>query len=129
MASTIRCINPTKLQLLSAFNSLGHLATQTYYNPSLFKTNAPPTVVYDILKYFKWQEVAGKEEAKYSGNVKEGSVGRLILQKPIKHEPSFNHELQNLRNSLNKLKRKYLPNPEPNWGPKARATGGKPEDK
>lgn len=41
IASTLKVGNPKKTQLIAAFNSLGYLITQTYYDPKLFKTNAP----------------------------------------------------------------------------------------
>jgi tRNA (guanine26-N2/guanine27-N2)-dimethyltransferase len=53
IASTLKIHNPRKGQLFAAFNSLGYLLRQTYYDSKLFKTNAPPEVIYDIFKAWK----------------------------------------------------------------------------
>ena len=37
-----------------AINQYGYKAVQTYYNSKLWKTNAPPEVLYDIFKSYKW---------------------------------------------------------------------------
>ena len=52
IASSLKCQNPTKNQLFTAFKSLDYEVTQTYYNPKLYKTNAPPDVVYDVFKAY-----------------------------------------------------------------------------
>ena len=48
-----------------------------------------------------------------------------VLSAPIVHKPNFNVEdvSQSLKNK--KMLRKYFTPTEPNWGPKARATGTK----
>jgi len=40
-------------------------------------------------------------------------------------EPSFIYEEPKDKEDKKGKKKKYLPNPQPNWGPKARATGNK----
>jgi hypothetical protein len=37
-----------------AINQYGYKAVQTYYNSKLWKTNAPPEILYDIFKAYKW---------------------------------------------------------------------------
>jgi len=41
--------------MMAGFRSLDFTLTQTYYDPNLWKTNAPPEAVYDIFKQFKWE--------------------------------------------------------------------------
>ena len=53
ISSTFKVANPRKGQLVAAFNSLDYMLTQTYYEAKLFKTNAPPDVIYDIFKQWK----------------------------------------------------------------------------
>lgn len=48
--SELKVHNPKKSQLIAAFRSVDYMAVQTYYSPKLYKTNAPPEVVYDIFK-------------------------------------------------------------------------------
>ena len=57
-------ILPKNNQLKAGFVSLGYKLVQTYYNHTLFKTDAPPEVMYDILKawvIFFSSFVLGKE--------------------------------------------------------------------
>ena len=53
ICSNLKVVNPTKAQVIAAFRSLDYMVNQTYYSPTLWKTNAPPEVVYDIFKQFK----------------------------------------------------------------------------
>lgn len=78
IVSTFKVSNPRKNQLMAAFNSLGYLITQTYYEPKLFKTNAPPEVVYDIFKAWK-HEVYGGDREKLLRNLQENSLAWRLL--------------------------------------------------
>ena len=82
VASTFKVGNPRKTQLLAAFNSLGYLLTQTYYDPKLFKTNAPPEVIYDIFRAWKHKSVGG-DKSKLFKNVSETSLSHRLLQKDV----------------------------------------------
>ena len=62
-----------------ALESVGYKMVQSYYDPNLFKTNAPASVIYDILKQYKKENY--KEE--YLKNVKEGTYKYNILKKDI----------------------------------------------
>jgi tRNA (guanine26-N2/guanine27-N2)-dimethyltransferase len=55
IASSLKSMNPGKAQFMYAMNQLGYKAVQTYYSSKLWKTNAPPHVLYDIFKVFKTQ--------------------------------------------------------------------------
>jgi hypothetical protein len=85
VASTLKVANPRKNQLLAAFNSIGHLLVQTYYDPKLFKTTATPDQVYDIFK--QW-----KKESGGSQKLPETSLGGRILQKEPLVKPIFDEE-------------------------------------
>lgn len=65
------------------------------------------------------------DKAEYLKNIHEQSNFHTCLSKEIKFKPDFNTE------NLEKSKKlgKYFVAPEPNWGPKARATGKKQEEK
>lgn len=85
---------------------------QSYYDPNLFKTDCPPATLYDIFKKYKRENYGDN----FMKNVKEESYKHKILSKEIKCNPTF-VELKDT--SANKMK--FLPNPTPNWGPKAKA--------
>jgi tRNA (guanine26-N2/guanine27-N2)-dimethyltransferase len=50
ITSALKVENLKKSKLIAAFRSLDYMITQSYYDPKLFKTNAPPEVIYDIFK-------------------------------------------------------------------------------
>lgn len=55
----------------------------------MWKTNAPPDVVYDIFKSYKLH--VGEEED-YMKGVTESSRAYKILSRPIQHKPNFKPE-------------------------------------
>eukprot|EP00347_Sterkiella_histriomuscorum_P008091 403346405 len=125
IASSLKSQNPKKNELFTAFKSLGYNLTQTYYEPKLYKTNAPPEVIYDIFKAFKTQDVKNDQQQLFK-NIHLSSFAHRILSAPIKHQPNFVEEIvegQEPKDKKKVGKKRYLPNPQPNWGPKARATG------
>ena len=87
VASNLRATNPSKKQVYSAFSSLGYKLCQTYYSGDLWKTDAPPEVIYDIFK--KWKEETTPDT--YLTNVPEGNPARIILNKPRQVEADFNY--------------------------------------
>lgn len=91
IAGTFKVQNPRKGQLLAAFQSLGYMLTQTYYEPKLFKTNAPPEVIYDIFRAWKAQ-VYDNDKEKIMKNISETSVAYRILQREVQVKPSFDEE-------------------------------------
>lgn len=124
ISSNLKVENPTKQQILAGFKSLGYKITQTYYEAFLWKTNAPPAVVYDVFKTFKAQR-EGESDNVFK-NCKEGSIAHKILSLPVVHKPDFEFKEEVVENKQ-KLLRKYFTPTEPNWGPKPRATGAKRE--
>ena len=50
ICSSIKSSNPGKGGFTYALSQLGYKAVQTYYAPRLWKTDAPPEVIYDIVK-------------------------------------------------------------------------------
>jgi hypothetical protein len=84
---------------------------QTYYDPNLVRTDCPPAILYQLMCSYK-KEVC---EQQYFQNVEENDISHKILSKEIKIKPKF-YELENTNKNI-----KFLENPLPNWGPKARA--------
>jgi tRNA (guanine26-N2/guanine27-N2)-dimethyltransferase len=95
-----------------ALNSLGYKLVQSYYDPNLFKTDAPTNVLYDILKQYKKEN--SKNEDEYYKNIDKNSYKYKILSKEIKYKPNFIQSQK--KNNI-----KYPENPFPNWGPKGKA--------
>ena len=111
----------------AAFASLGHRICQTYYNGELWKTDAPPEVIYDIFKQWKQE----KTPEQYLSNVAKTSPAHVILEKPRAKDADFDFVLPKSEGQdepkagTKRLLRKYFTASEPNWGPKPRATGAK----
>ena len=84
---------------------------QSYYDPNLFKTDCPPQKIYQLFQCYK---KTNYEEKDYLKNVNEKSYSYKILTKQIGIQPKF-YEVETVRNIP-----RYLPNPFPNWGPKAK---------
>ena len=53
VCSHVKVECPKKKEIHTAFQSLGYKLAQTYYDPKLFKTDAPPEAIYDIFKSYK----------------------------------------------------------------------------
>ena len=115
--SEIKWQSISRKATFSAFKSLNYELVQTYYKPQLYKTNAPPSVVYDIFKSWKQKSLEGKDKKitdKWSG------VALNIWTKPIEAIPDFEYQPEVIDQLLKGSKVKYNNNP-PNWGPGIRA--------
>lgn len=128
ICSHLKAECPRKNEIEHAFKSVGHSLTQTYYDPKLFKTTAPPETIYDIFKSFK-KQTAETEEG-YMRGAKEGNLAYRFLSKEIKVKPrilvgdELKEELKGKKRE-EKQKHKFYKVTEANWGPKPRATGNK----
>ena len=101
-----------------AIENLGYKLAQSYYDPNLFKTDAPVDVIYDIMKQYKQENY--KDD--YYKNVDDKTYKYKILSKEIKVKTKF------IETTSKNNKNKYPLNP-PNWGPKGRAKEIKIKDK
>lgn len=50
ICGTMKVESPPKMKLIAGFKSLNYEACQTFYNSSLWKTDAPPEVIYDLFR-------------------------------------------------------------------------------
>jgi len=50
ICSSVKSPNPGKSQFAYAMSQLGYKCVQTYYSPKLWKTDAPPDAIYDVVK-------------------------------------------------------------------------------
>mmetsp|Transcript_38634 Transcript_38634/g.58798 ORF Transcript_38634/g.58798 Transcript_38634/m.58798 type:complete len:106 (+) Transcript_38634:1218-1535(+) len=55
LCSSLKMPNPDKREFIYGLQQLGHKAVQTYYSPEKWKIDAPPSVIYDVLKEYKKQ--------------------------------------------------------------------------
>ncbi|CDW84572.1 -dimethylguanosine trna methyltransferase family protein [Stylonychia lemnae] len=126
ISSSLKMQNPKKNELFNAFRSVGSKLTQTYYDPRQYKTDASPEVIYDIYRAFKMKECNGDQD-KIFRNINQLGFAHRILSQQAKIIPNLNGDpIDGVEKETKKnKKKKYLPNPQPHWGPAARATGNK----
>lgn len=99
-------------QFRGTLKSLGYRVSHFHREPEAIKTDAPNEVVYDLMRLWA-QEHPPKTNP--LPEVLKKSVG---LKRPVEWK------VEESEQRANKVAR-FLPNPEPNWGPKARAKGTK----
>ena len=106
--------------IFAAVQSCGYDVSNAAANPNSLKTDAPPGVVWDIMR--RWVEkypLSGKRRKETN------TVGHRILSKKATIECSFDGaaKMKSMRTNAHSGIVRYQANPEPNWGPKSRATG------
>jgi len=112
---------PKNTVFLSALLNAGYKISQTHASPIGFKTNAPSSFIWDMMRAYTAQNPPKHPP---TGN----QPGAHILAKPATAQVDFT---PNKEAKFSTEVAKFLPNPEENWGPKARAIGNvaKPEKK
>ncbi|KAK3139452.1 hypothetical protein QOZ80_5AG0383500 [Eleusine coracana subsp. coracana] len=110
LCATLKCTNPTMGMLYSAIRNAGYQISGSHVDPLALKTDAPVSVIWDIMRcWVKLHPVKHR-----SGN----HPGNIILS----HEPKFQANFSEvLQVSSPQKNRKFVPNPEKYWGPKTKA--------
>jgi tRNA (guanine26-N2/guanine27-N2)-dimethyltransferase len=116
ISKVIHCQTPSEAALRGALLNLGYRVTRSHTKAGSIRTNAPWTVIWDIMRAWVKQKSPIRE-----GAIKEGTAGWSILQKPATINVVFDEELG--RPKDNKKLIRYQVNPRANWGPMARAKG------
>eukprot|EP00775_Hariotina_reticulata_P009103 gene9103-9272_t len=92
MCRTVRCTPPRAELLRSAFINAGYRVSGSHANPLALKTDAPPRVVWDIIRtWIKQHPVKAPEP---------GSYAAAILSKPIETEGDFRKAAGAVPNSV-----------------------------
>lgn len=117
LSKTLHCSNPRMDQIQGAIRAAGYEASQFHKVPEAIKTNAPNDVIWDIMRcWIKKHPLTKKREG-------ENTPGSRILAKEPKFEANFSSRRPAPHEKEKALR--FPHNPEPNWGPKARAVGNK----
>ncbi|XP_018335264.1 probable tRNA (guanine(26)-N(2))-dimethyltransferase isoform X2 [Agrilus planipennis] len=115
LAGTLHVETPPMMAIRSAILNAGYQVSFTHTNKTGIKTNAPATVIWDIMRCWEAKHPSKKKNI-------EGSVAqRILLTSPAKMH-SFD-----IRNDANPMSRRmgyvrFQENPLPYWGPGTRAT-------
>ena len=123
LARRLRCQVVPIANMLAALKSCGYAASQAAAATDSLKTDAPPSVVWDIMR--RWVEL---HPVSNSRQKEKDSVGFQILSKAPKIVCDFKSAVAGIKRERAAEREKfvrYAPNPEANWGPKSRATGKK----
>lgn len=116
LCSTLHCNSPRMVDVQAAIVNAGFRVSQQHKEPQAIKTDAPDDVVWDIMRC--WVKKHPVSDKRKGGS----SPGEEILAREPKLEADFTVPSCLLRR---KPATRYQQNPEPYWGPKARATGNK----
>jgi tRNA (guanine26-N2/guanine27-N2)-dimethyltransferase len=105
--------------IMSAIANAGYQVSGYHKEPMAIKTNAPSSVVWDVMRSTVLQRPLDKPSTP-------GSVAEKILSVPPSFEVSFApSRVVRERRLHNQTVKRFPTNPQPNWGPKAMATGSK----
>ena len=117
-ANVIKCLHAPPFPLHSVKSALanaGYKVSGYHKEPMAIKTNAPPSVLWDVMRASILQRPLEKPSPP-------GSVAERILSVPPSFEVSFAPSRAVLETRLyNRTVTRFPNNPEPNWGPKPRA--------
>lgn len=117
LSKTLHCSNPRMDQLQGAIRHAGYEASQFHKVPDAIKTNAPNDVVWDIMRCWVKKHPLNKKR-----DNQETPYARILAKEP-KFEANFSARRIAAHEKPKALR--FPKNPEPNWGPKARAVGNK----
>ncbi|KAL1925616.1 uncharacterized protein VTP21DRAFT_499 [Calcarisporiella thermophila] len=114
LSGTLHCNTPPLLTLCSAILHAGYKVSASHACVASIKTNAPNTVIWDIMRcWVKAHPVTEK-------NIKAGSPAAKILSVEPIIEANFTKHPESEPESRKVKLVRYQANPEKNWGPKAR---------
>lgn len=126
MCKVIKCTVPPAAALRSYLVNHGYSVSQSHTDPLAIKTNASPEVLWDLLRVWTKTMHPQYDAAKLDEH-NLTTRDRILAKEPslVRHEDvdfSIKRDQFMRRGSLSqRTAPRFLPNPEPYWGPKARA--------
>lgn len=118
VCKTVRCTPPKAEVLKSALLNAGFRVSGTHANPLGLKTDAPPSALWDVMRCW----VAAHPPARAA---EAGSAAATLLSRAPEMKANFARAPGAAPAPRRDKVARFLPNPEPHWGPKARAGTGK----
>lgn len=116
LASTLHVSTPPMITLRSAILNAGYRVSYTHMHKTSVKTDAPPRVIWDIMRCWTKQNPVSEKR------LVENSPAKNILDKEVEKEYNFS-----VHPEANPASRKmgflrFQENPLPFWGPGTRST-------
>uniref|UniRef100_A0A8D0BBL1 tRNA (guanine(26)-N(2))-dimethyltransferase n=1 Tax=Salvator merianae TaxID=96440 RepID=A0A8D0BBL1_SALMN len=118
LSKTIHCNSPSLLQFRSALLHAGYRVSLSHACKNAIKTDASPSVIWDIMRC--WEKLNPVKRERLS----ESSPAARILSVEPKLQASFTVRADANPSSRKQGLKRFQLNPEPFWGPKARAKAG-----
>lgn len=122
MSKTLTMSNPPLQQIKAALVNAGYRVSGYHKEPQAVKTDAPSTVVWDVLR--AW---AKKDPPKKTPPENSAAAQILAVEPTLEVDFTIPAELKKSKNGV----ARFPMNPQANWGPKPKASGVKrkaPED-
>ncbi|KAK9683112.1 hypothetical protein RND81_10G117400 [Saponaria officinalis] len=113
LCGTLKCTSPSAVMFRSAVLNAGYRISGTHASPLGLKTDAPMSVIWDIMRCWVKDHPIKPQSPDQSGSV--------ILSKEPELQANFTRAMASLSKSQLKKVARFLPNPEKHWGPKLRA--------
>jgi tRNA (guanine26-N2/guanine27-N2)-dimethyltransferase len=118
LCQTLHLSNPPQKAIMAALGNAGYQVSGYHKDPSAIKTNAPNSVVWDVLRQWVKKHPPAKIPA-------EGTPAALILAKePSRPSMEFDFTIPKSMKKNSNVRR-FPQNPEKHWGPKRMASGYK----
>ncbi|XP_054834440.1 tRNA (guanine(26)-N(2))-dimethyltransferase [Eublepharis macularius] len=118
LSKIIHCNSPSLLQFRSALLHAGYRVSLSHACKNAIKTDAPSSVLWDIMRC--WEKLNPVKRERLS----ERCPAACILSVEPKLQASFTVRADANPSSRKQGLRRFQLNPEPHWGPKARAKAG-----
>ncbi|RWR88355.1 tRNA guanine26-N2-dimethyltransferase [Cinnamomum micranthum f. kanehirae] len=113
LCATLKCTSPSAVMFRSAVINAGYRISGSHVSPLGMKTDAPMAAIWDIMRCWVKNHPVKAQPPEQSGSV--------ILAKEPTLQANFARAFASLSKSQAKKVARFLPNPEPHWGPKVRA--------
>ena len=118
LCSALHCASPKMAEVRAALTHAGYRVSQHHREPDAIKTDAPPRVLWDVFRcWVRKHPVAEKRLAE-----PRSAAAKILATAPVL-EANFATTAA-MRAKATKARR-WAPNPEEHWGPKAAARGRK----
>ncbi|CAM0146859.1 unnamed protein product [Urochloa decumbens] len=110
LCAILKCTNPTMVMLHSAIRNAGYQTSGSHVHPLALKTNAPMSLIWDIMRCWVNLHPVKHRTGNHPGNV--------ILSQEPKLQANFS---QAHGASVPRKCPRFVPNPEKFWGPRPKA--------
>jgi tRNA (guanine26-N2/guanine27-N2)-dimethyltransferase len=134
MCGVIKTNAPPAAALRTYLASHGYSVSQSHTDPLALKTDAPPELLWDLLRVWAKQAKPGKAKREETGDAASAAGVKTAGERLLAVEPTLvrcedvdftikrdQYVRSQTGAAQGKTAPRFLPNPEPYWGPKARA--------